>query len=97
MVFFYMYGTELAGYFLNTMEANVHDHGNIVSKDSAIRQISGRQDCLKASHLSFGDDIFHLQLLHGTVDGFLSNCILVQSELVSLLLGASQNCRKGQT
>lgn len=74
-MFFYMYGMELAGYYLNTMEANVNDHGNIVSKDSAIRQISGRMHYLKASHLSFRDDIFHLQLLHGTVHGFLSNCI----------------------
>ena len=72
---FYMYGTELAGYYLNTMVANVHDHGNVVSKDSAIRQISGRKHCLQASHLSFGDGIFHLQLLHGTADGFLNTCI----------------------
>lgn len=72
---FYMYGTELAGYYLNTMEANVHDHGNVVSKDSAIRQISGRKHRLQASHLSFGDGIFHLQLLRGTVDGFLNSCI----------------------
>ena len=70
-----MYGTEVARYYLNTMEANTHGHGNTVSKDSAIRQTSGRRHCLKASHLSFGDFLFHLQLVHGTVDGFLSNCV----------------------
>jgi len=77
-----MYGTELAGCYLNSMEPNVHDRGNIVSKDSAIRQIFGRRHCLKASHLSFGDDIFCLKLLHSTVDGFLSNSVSAESELV---------------
>lgn len=94
--FFYMYTVELAEYYLNSVEANVHDHRKVISKDSAIRQTSGRKQCLKASCLSFGDDIFHLKLLHGTADGFLSNYIWVESELVALLLEALQNCRKGQ-
>lgn len=33
---FCTYGIELPGCYLNTMEANVHDHGNVVSKDSII-------------------------------------------------------------
>lgn len=58
--------------------------GNVVPKVSAIRHVSGRRHCLKASYLSFGDGIFHLQLLHATVDGFLSSCIWAESELVSV-------------
>lgn len=36
-MFLFMCGTELAGCYLNTMEANILNHGNVVSKDSAIR------------------------------------------------------------
>lgn len=75
--------------------------GNVVPKVSAIRHVSGDKHCLKASHLSFGDGFFHLQLLHGAVDGFLSSCIWAESELVSVWghcrTSRKVRCRKKHT
>lgn len=70
-----MYAMELVEYYLNTVEANVHDHRKVISKYSAIRQTPRRTHCLKASHLSFGDGIFHFMLPRGIADGFLISCI----------------------
>lgn len=75
------------------MEANVHDHRNAVSKDSAIEYL--RKSSVWKQTL--GEYIFHLQLLHDTADGFLSSFMCFESDLASLLLQPLQSSREAQS